>query len=71
MELTAKQKVQRWWLQQKRHDLIHLRKEIDEELGKIDHALMTAPKAPAQSNVKDKYNNEPVALALVDNSETF
>lgn len=72
MTLTAKQKVQRWWLQQKKHDLLHLRTEIDVELGKIDHALMLAPQAPSHvRNIKDKYNHEPRALALVDNTETF
>lgn len=72
MALTAKQRAQRWWLEQKRKDLAHERAKLDKEIGEIDHALMRAPQAPSHiRDIKDKFNHEPPEMAKVDITETY
>lgn len=72
MELTGRQKLQRWWLEQRKSDLYDTRKKITEEIEKINRALAAAPSTPAQCyDVVGKYNLPQIALAEVDSTETF
>ncbi len=72
--LTGKQKQQRWWLEQRRADLYHQRKQITDAIEEINRALAAAPLTPARCHdVFDKNNPPPEApvLAEVDTVETF